>query len=331
MVLGFLDQRTDPVDPLAVVDCAADAGDHLVDALDRHGARVDRLAAGRLLAQLRDVHVAEIGQHQRARDRRRGHAPACRPPAPLAPAPGAGARRTDAARRRPRAPDRGRRRRPGTAHGCRPGCRSRRRRAAQRARRARAAWSRPVRSRGAGRPPRRAARCARRCWRARISVGAISAAWRPASTTCGHGEQRDHGLARADIALEQAQHALAAARSRGSRPRARAAARQREGQGGSMIRAAAVAGIDPPAGRAAHARAHQRERQLRGEQLVIGEPRTERRPPANVASAPRDDGLREARRQRRENSARATTDGSSHSGSLWQRSAAPPRRRGASR
>ena len=39
---------------------------------ERHRARVDRLAAGRLLAQLRDVHVAEIGQHQRARDRRRG-------------------------------------------------------------------------------------------------------------------------------------------------------------------------------------------------------------------------------------------------------------------
>ena len=40
--------------------------------LERNGAGVDRLAAGRLLAQLRDVHVAEIGQHQRARDRRRG-------------------------------------------------------------------------------------------------------------------------------------------------------------------------------------------------------------------------------------------------------------------
>ena len=36
-------------------------------------AGVDRLAAGRLLGQRRDVHVAEIGEHQRARDRRRGH------------------------------------------------------------------------------------------------------------------------------------------------------------------------------------------------------------------------------------------------------------------
>ena len=41
--------------------------------VERQRARVDRLPPGRLLAQLADVHVAEIGQHQRARDRRRGH------------------------------------------------------------------------------------------------------------------------------------------------------------------------------------------------------------------------------------------------------------------
>ena len=69
---GFLDQRTDPIDPLAFVERAADRLDHLVEPVERNGAGVDRLAAGRLLAQLRDFHVAEIGQHQRARDRRRG-------------------------------------------------------------------------------------------------------------------------------------------------------------------------------------------------------------------------------------------------------------------
>ena len=47
-----------------------------------------------------------------------------------------------------------------------------------------------------------------RCWRARISVGAIKAACRPASITVGRREQRDHGLAGADIALQQPQHAL---------------------------------------------------------------------------------------------------------------------------
>ena len=40
--------------------------------VERNGAGVDRLAAGRLLAQFGDVHVAEISEHQRARDRRRG-------------------------------------------------------------------------------------------------------------------------------------------------------------------------------------------------------------------------------------------------------------------
>ena len=47
-----------------------------------------------------------------------------------------------------------------------------------------------------------------KCWRARISVGAIRAAWRPASIDLGHREQGDDGLAGADIALQQPQHAL---------------------------------------------------------------------------------------------------------------------------
>ena len=47
--------------------------DHLLEPFDRQGAGVDRLPAGRLFAQGRDVHVAEIGEHQRARNGRRGH------------------------------------------------------------------------------------------------------------------------------------------------------------------------------------------------------------------------------------------------------------------
>ena len=69
---GFLDQRADPIDALAFVERAADALDHLVEPVERDGAGVDRLAAGGLFAQLRDFHVAEVGEHQRARDRRRG-------------------------------------------------------------------------------------------------------------------------------------------------------------------------------------------------------------------------------------------------------------------
>ena len=50
--LGFLDQRADPIDPLAFVERAADRLDHLVEPVERNGAGVDRLAAGRLFAQL---------------------------------------------------------------------------------------------------------------------------------------------------------------------------------------------------------------------------------------------------------------------------------------
>ena len=69
--LGFLDQRADPVDAPALVERAPDRVDHFGQPLERQGAGIDLLPAGRLLAQLGNVHVAEIGQHQRARDRRR--------------------------------------------------------------------------------------------------------------------------------------------------------------------------------------------------------------------------------------------------------------------
>ena len=90
----------------------------------------------------------------------------------------------------------------------------------------------------------------------------------------GHRQQRDDRLARADVALQQPQHAL----GRGEigadfGERARLRAGQREGQ----------RGLDPggqppvagawPAGEVAHARAHHQQRQLIGEQFVIGEPR----------------------------------------------------------
>ena len=45
-----------------------------------------------------------------------------------------------------------------------------------------------------------------RCCSARISVGAISAHCQPASITTRRGERGDHGLARADVALQQAMH-----------------------------------------------------------------------------------------------------------------------------
>ncbi len=71
--LGFLDQRADPISLGAFVEHDADAVDDLVEPVERHGARIDRLAAGGLFGEPRDVHVAVVGEHQRARDRRRGH------------------------------------------------------------------------------------------------------------------------------------------------------------------------------------------------------------------------------------------------------------------
>ena len=68
---GFLHQRADPVDQLAGLQRAADAIRHLVEAAHRNGAGIDRLATGRFFAQLGDVHVAKVCEHQRARDRRR--------------------------------------------------------------------------------------------------------------------------------------------------------------------------------------------------------------------------------------------------------------------
>ncbi len=71
--LGFRHQRADPIDLRALIERAADALHHLVEPVERHGARVDRLPARRLLPQDRDIHVAEIGEHQRPRDRGRRH------------------------------------------------------------------------------------------------------------------------------------------------------------------------------------------------------------------------------------------------------------------
>ena len=72
-LFGFLDQRADPVGAAAVRQWRGRPRPPLPSRrAERNGAGVDRLAAGRLLAQFGNVHVAEIGQHQRARDRRRG-------------------------------------------------------------------------------------------------------------------------------------------------------------------------------------------------------------------------------------------------------------------
>ena len=112
-----------------------------------------------------------------------------------------------------------------------------------------------------------------KCWRARISVGAISAACRPASSGARHGQERDDGLARADVALQQAQHALVGgeiAADVGDRPLLRA--REREGQGaGDLADEAPVAGVDPPGSRRMRLRTSA-SASCDAEKLVVGEP-----------------------------------------------------------
>ena len=61
---GFLDQRTHPIDPAAFGDGAADRIDHFVEPVERDGARVDRQPSGGLFAQVGEIHVAKIGEHQ---------------------------------------------------------------------------------------------------------------------------------------------------------------------------------------------------------------------------------------------------------------------------
>ena len=91
-------------------------------------------------------------------------------------------------------------------------------------------------------------------------------------------EQRHHGLARADIALQQPQHAFGLGEigdDLGDRARLRA--RQRIGQRLDQLLAQVPGAGGGAAGGPAQMRAHQRERELAGEQFVIGEPRPRRR------------------------------------------------------
>ena len=94
-----------------------------------------------------------------------------------------------------------------------------------------------------------------------------------------HGEQRDHGLAAADIALQQAEHAVRAGEiGVDLAERAGLRAGEREGQGGEDALRVSVpsAAMERPAPRRELA-PDDGERKLIGEKLVIGEPLPRRR------------------------------------------------------
>ena len=88
------------------------------------------------------------------------------------------------------------------------------------------------------------------------------------------GEQRDDGLARADVAVQKPQHAVRL-RQVGDDVLDRALLRRREriGQGSDDPRAQTAFGGAAAAGALAQMRAQERERELAGEQFVIGKPR----------------------------------------------------------
>jgi hypothetical protein len=69
----LLDQRADPVDFLAFIDGGTNALDQVAKTIERQRHRLDRFAAGGFFREARHVHVAESGEHERARDRRRRH------------------------------------------------------------------------------------------------------------------------------------------------------------------------------------------------------------------------------------------------------------------
>ncbi len=105
----------------------------------------------------------------------------------------------------------------------------------------------------------------------------------------GRGQQRHHRLAGSDIALQQPQHPHRLAQILGN-GRNRLALRrgQRIGQRvDDPVAQMAVAGV-AVAGRAPQLRAHQRQRQLAGEQFVERKPRPERAIGQNVGEFDRD-------------------------------------------
>ena len=89
-----------------------------------------------------------------------------------------------------------------------------------------------------------------------------------------HRQERDNGLARSDVALQQPQHALFGSEIGADVvDRLALRGRQRKGQGGFEAPRQSAFSPVRAAGNDAQARPHEQERELVGEQFVIGEPR----------------------------------------------------------
>ena len=271
--LALIDQRTNPVGARAGGQSLREASHHLVEPFDRQDARIDRLAPRRLLAQSGDIHVAEIGEHERTRDRRRRHhekvdrlalggegqALADAEPMLLVdhrePEIGEGHAFLKQRMRADSDVDRSFRQcgERGAASG-RLVASGHERDAQADARRERGHALVVLAGENLGRRHHR-----------RLPAG---------FDHVRHCEKRNDGLARSDVALQQPQHALFGSEIGADVvDRLPLRARQRKGQGGlEASRQRAFADVRA-AGNGAHARAHEEERELVGEQFVIGEPR----------------------------------------------------------
>ncbi len=270
--LRFLDHRADPVDLGASAPTPADRRDDLVEALQRHGPGVDRLTSGRLLGQARDVEIAIGGHHQGARDRGRAHqqgvgvAALCGERQALLDAEamllvdddeGEVAKLDIGLQERMGADDdRGQPRGEARQH-----------------RGARPALLAPGQEADLD-PCRRGVALQGRVMLAGEDLGrrhqrGLTAALDRAQ----HRQQRHDGLAAADIALQQAHHALWLRHVGGDLgDRQALGAGQREAEPGFDPAGQRARPDERPALLAAAARAHQCHRELAGEHLVIGEP-----------------------------------------------------------
>ena len=308
---------------------ASERADDLVQPLARYEPRRDRLPAGGLLVQHRDVHVAEIGQRQGARDRRRGHDQDVDRLA-------LGAEREALVHAEAvLLVDDGKRRGRGTttsswnsawvptAMSMLPSASP----ASDRPALGAAVAAGEERDRKPG--PAASGAMRSKCWRARISVGAISAACRPGLDGARHGEERrPRSCPEPTSPWSRRSMRLSATRSRRISATARSCeAVEPKGRARLDRRdEAPVAGVHPPR-QASHAAAHEREGELRGQELVIGEAAPRRRalrapPRRQRLRLARADAAHSARRRRRESRCRRARAASCHSGSAGRRSSA---------
>ena len=113
-----------------------------------------------------------------------------------------------------------------------------------------------------------------KCWRARISVGAINDTLRARLDGIEQRQEGDDRLAAADVALQQAQHARLPGHVGEDVAHGRLLrAGEGKGEGCQRLRAQAAIALERTAGEPALMRAHQCHRELVGEKLVIGEAR----------------------------------------------------------